>query len=87
MTCEQRIIDRGEYRLCGQTVGLTHWWDISGREHRACHLHLAGMQRRWTPGDAPWPGDLPDHAPDATVESEHATYITDPRDDYPWTAA
>ena len=66
--CGRYIWSRGEDRLCGQTVGLRHWYDDRGREHAACRAHIGVMRSVYPPADPPEPAwDLPEAADEVSV--------------------
>lgn len=62
MNCERYIWAGGEDRLCGQKVGLIHWWSVDG-PHAACRNHVGVMQRLYPVTDPPMP-DFLHGAPD-----------------------
>lgn len=65
MTCEARLWMGGTERRCGQTVGLTRWYDATGVEHAGCFRHGEALRHRFPVADPPEPVWLEPEAPDA----------------------
>lgn len=59
--CEGRYWSKGLDQFCRQTVGVTTWTDVDGKEHSACASHAGGMKRRY-------PTELPERTgPNGTL--------------------